>query len=54
VDRWTQPVGDRQRWEAGHAHTKAMLAREPSAGQFDPLSGVIFHEAKGLTALAAE
>jgi NTE family protein len=31
-----------------------VLARKPWAGQFDPLSGVILHEAKDLTALAAE
>ena len=47
-------TGIRQRWEAGYAHTKAVLAREPWVGQFDPLSGVILHEAKKLTALAAE
>ncbi|WP_375788487.1 patatin-like phospholipase family protein [Bradyrhizobium sp. Pha-3] len=43
-----------QRWEAGYAHTKAVLARKPWAGDFDPLSGVILHEAKDLTAIAAE
>ena len=48
------PAGIRQRWEAGYAHTKAVLAREPWVGQFDPLSGVILHRAKELTALAAE
>jgi NTE family protein len=48
------PAGIRQRWEAGCAHTKAVLAREPWVEQFDPLSGVILHEAKELTALAAE
>lgn len=47
-------AGIRQRWEAGHAHTKAVLARKPWEGEFDPLSGVILHEAKSLTALAAE
>jgi NTE family protein len=31
-----------------------VLARELWVGQFDPLSGVILHEAKELTALAAE
>jgi hypothetical protein len=46
--------GSGKRWEAGQAHTKAVIAREPWAGQFDPLLGVILHEAKGLTALAAE
>jgi NTE family protein len=48
------PAGIKQRWEAGYAHTKAVIAREPWLGQFDPLSGVILHEAKELTALAAE
>jgi NTE family protein len=48
------PMGIRQRWEAGYAHTQAVLAREPWIGQFDPLSGVILHEAKESTALAAE
>jgi NTE family protein len=47
-------AGIKQRWEAGYAHTTAVLARKPWAGQFDPLSGVILHEAKDLTALAAE
>jgi len=38
------PSGIRMRWEAGHAHTKAVLARKPWIGEFDPLSGVILHE----------
>jgi len=38
------PSGIRQRWEAGHAHTKGVLARTPWNGAFDPLSGVIVHE----------
>jgi NTE family protein len=46
------PAGIRQRWDAGYAHTKAVLAREPWVGQFDPLSGVILHEAKEFRALA--
>jgi NTE family protein len=48
------PAGIRQRWNAGYAHTKAVLAREPRGGQFDPLSGVILHEAAEYRALAAE
>jgi NTE family protein len=48
------PAGIRRRWEAGYAHTKAVLAREPWVGQFDPLSGVILHEADEFKALAAE
>jgi NTE family protein len=31
-----------------------VLAREPWVGQFDPLSGVILHEAGEFRALAAE
>jgi NTE family protein len=30
----------------------AVLARKPWTGQFDPLSGVVLHEAKDLAALA--
>jgi NTE family protein len=41
------PAGIQQRWDAGYAH-------EPWVGQFDPLSGVILHEAEELRALAAE
>jgi NTE family protein len=48
------PTGIKRRWDAGYAHTKAVLAREPWVGQFDPLSGVILHEAEELRALAAE
>ena len=51
-------AGIKRRWEAGYAHTKAVLVRKPWVGQFDPLSGVIFHDANEstpkLTALAAE
>jgi len=48
------PDGIRQRWDAGYAHTKAVLEREPWVGQFDQLSGVILHEAEEFRALAAE
>jgi NTE family protein len=48
------PAGIRQRWDAGYAYTKAVLAREPWDGQFDPLPGVILHEAAEHKALAAE
>ena len=44
-------AGIRQRWDAGYAHTRAVLAREPWGGQFDPLSGVILHETKEYEAL---
>jgi NTE family protein len=46
------PESERNKPEV--AHTKAVLARKPWMGQFDPLSGVILHEAKDLMALAAE
>jgi NTE family protein len=48
------PDGIQQRWNAGYAHTKAVLARAPWIGQFDPLAGVILHEAEEFRALAAE
>jgi len=48
------PSAIRRRWDAGYAHTEAVLAREPWVDQFDPLSGVILHEAEEFTALAAE
>jgi NTE family protein len=48
------PAGIKERWSAGYAHTKAVLAREPWVGQFDPLSGVILHEAGDFASLAAE
>jgi NTE family protein len=37
-------AGIEQRWKAGYAHTKSVLARSPWVGEFDPLSAVIFHE----------
>ncbi|WGD52410.1 patatin-like phospholipase family protein [Bradyrhizobium sp. CB1650] len=48
------PAGIKQRWEAGYAHTKAVLARQPWVGQFDPLSGVILHDGEEFRNLAAE
>src|SRR5215470_16752521 len=38
------PGGIRQRWDAGYAHTRSVLARAPWTGEADPLSAVIFHE----------
>jgi NTE family protein len=38
------PSGIKQRWEAGYAHTQAVLKRKPWIGNFDPLSGVVLHE----------
>jgi NTE family protein len=48
------PSGIRQRWEAGYAHTKAVLDRSPWVGEFDPLSGVILHEQMEIMPAAAE
>ena len=48
------PTGIQRRWDAGYAHTKAVLAREPWVGQFDLLSGVILHEGGEFKALADE
>jgi len=48
------PRGIMQRWDAGYAHTKAVLGRAPWVGDFDPLSGVILHEQMELMPLAAE
>jgi NTE family protein len=48
------PRGIMQRWEAGYAHTMAILQRKPWVGEFDPLSGVILHEQMELMPLAAE
>jgi NTE family protein len=38
------PAGIVQRWNAGYAHTRAVLERKPWIGEFDPLSGVILHD----------
>jgi hypothetical protein len=34
--------GIMQRWDAGYAHTRAVLDRSPWVGEFDPLSGAFF------------
>jgi NTE family protein len=39
------PNGIKYRWEAGHAHTKLVLAQAAWTHQFDPLDGFILHEA---------
>jgi NTE family protein len=46
--------GIMQRWDAGYAHTKAVLDRRPWVGEFDPLSGVILHEQMEIMPTAAE
>jgi NTE family protein len=48
------PAGIRQRWDAGYAHTRAVLDRSPWVGEFDPLSGVILHEQTEMLPKAAE
>ena len=48
------PSGIRQRWEAGYAHTAAVVDRRPWVGEFDPLSGVILHEQAEIMPIAAE
>jgi NTE family protein len=46
--------GIMQRWDAGYAHTKAVLERSPWSGEFDPLSGVVLHEQTVMMPVAAE
>jgi NTE family protein len=48
------PSGIRHRWDAGYAHTRAVLDRSPWVGEFDPLSGVILHEQMELMPEAAQ
>jgi NTE family protein len=38
--------GIKQRWQAGYDDTKSVLAQAPWSGEFDPLEGLILHEAK--------
>jgi NTE family protein len=48
------PSGIIQRWDAGYAHTRSVLARAPWIGEFDPLSGVVLHEHMDEMPMAAE
>jgi NTE family protein len=48
------PSGIMRRWDAGYAHTKAVLQRSPWTGEVDPLSGVVLHEQMELMPEAAE
>jgi NTE family protein len=48
------PSGIMRRWDAGYAHTLAVLERSPWEGEFDPLSGVVLHEQMEMMPLAAE
>jgi NTE family protein len=38
--------GIKYRWQAGYDDTRTVLAQAPWRGQFDPLEGLILHEAK--------
>ena len=40
------PAGIRQRWEAGYASTKRAIELRPWDGEFDPLEGIVLHEAR--------
>jgi len=40
------PSGIRRRWEAGYASTQRAISRAPWQGEFNPLDGVILHEAE--------
>jgi NTE family protein len=48
------PSGIAQRWDAGYAHTKAVIQRSPWTGEFDPLSGVVLHEPMDVMPAAVE
>jgi NTE family protein len=48
------PSGIMKRWDAGYAHTRAVLDRSPWVGEFDPLSGVVLHEQMEMMPAAAE
>jgi NTE family protein len=43
------PAGICARWEAGYADTRAVIAKTPWRGEFDPIEGVILHEARAGT-----
>jgi hypothetical protein len=42
------------RWNAGYAHTRSVLERQPWIGEFDPLSGAVLHEHMEEMPMAAE
>jgi NTE family protein len=48
------PSGIARRWDAGYAHTRAVLERSPWEGEFDPLAGVVLHDQVEMLPLAAE
>ena len=43
------PTGICARWEAGVADTRGVIAKAPWQGEFDPIEGVILHEARAGT-----
>jgi len=43
------PAGIRARWEAGVTDTRGVIAKAPWHGEFDPIEGVILHEARAGT-----
>lgn len=47
-------AGIRARWEAGVADTRAVVAKAPWLGDFDPIEGVILHEAQAGTHVTSE
>lgn len=48
------PASIQRRWEAGYENTSRVLAHAPWQGEFDPLEGVILHEAHDPLPQAAE
>jgi NTE family protein len=40
------PSGIAKRWEAGYEATQRAIARKPWTGEFNPLEGIILHEAR--------
>lgn len=42
-------AGIRARWQAGYEDTRSVIARMPWMGEFDPIEGVILHEARAGT-----
>jgi len=48
------PSGIMRRWDAGYAHTRSVLERQPWIGEFDPLTGVVLHEHTDVLPIAAE
>ena len=48
------PSGIMRRWDAGYAHTRSVLERQPWIGEFDPLAGVVLHEHIDVLPMAAE